>query len=54
MSDQLQDELWGPDYGGEQANVAVFVHRLREKVEPDLASPVYVTTVWHVGYRFGN
>lgn len=52
--EQLAEELWGRHYTGEIANVAVLVHRLREKIEPDLTNPLYIRTIWHVGYCFGK
>lgn len=47
--DQLFELVWG-SYGDRSA-VAVYVGRLRQKLEPDPASPRYVVTVWGAGYR---
>lgn len=44
--------VWGMDAVVETATVAVHVNRLREKIEPDPAHPVYIQTVWGIGYRF--
>ena len=49
---QLLDQIWGYDFYGDDSNVTVHVHRLREKVEVDPAKPKYVHTVWGVGYKF--
>lgn len=49
---QLLDQIWGYDFYGDDSNVTVHVHRLREKVEVDPTKPKYVHTVWGVGYKF--
>lgn len=43
--EQIFERVWG-DWGDRSA-VAVYVRRLREKLDPDL-----LVTVWGVGYRF--
>jgi DNA-binding response OmpR family regulator len=47
--DQLFELVWG-SYGDRSA-VAVYVGRLRQKLEPDPARPRYIVTVWGAGYR---
>ncbi len=32
--------------------VMVYINRLRQKIEPDPAKPVYIQTVRGLGYRF--
>lgn len=49
---QLLDQVWGYDFYGDDSNVTVHIHRLREKIEDDPAHPRYVHTVWGVGYKF--
>lgn len=49
---QLLDQIWGYDFYGDDSNVTVHIHRLREKVEDDAAKPKFVHTVWGVGYKF--
>lgn len=49
---QLLDQVWGYDFYGDDSNVTVHIHRLREKIEPDPSKPKYVHTVWGVGYKF--
>ena len=48
----LLDIIWGIEYPGDNRTVDVHVRRLREKVEPDPAEPVYILTKWGVGYYF--
>lgn len=49
---QLLDQIWGYDFYGDDSNVTVHIHRLREKIEVDPAKPKYVHTVWGIGYKF--
>lgn len=49
--EELLEHVWGFTYG-DTATVTVHVRRLREKIEPDPASPAHLTTVWGVGYRW--
>jgi len=48
--ENLLDQVWGYEYIGELRTVDVHVRRLREKLEPDPANPVYILTKWGVGY----
>jgi len=47
--DQLFELVWGSF--GDRSAVAVYIGRLRQKIEPDPARPRYVVTVWGAGYR---
>lgn len=50
--DRLFEQVWGLDAAGDTATVMVHVNRLREKIEPEPAKPIYIETVWGAGYRF--
>ncbi len=52
--DQLMETVWGYTFSADTSTVTVHVRRLREKVEPDPATPRYLQTVWGVGYKFGG
>ena len=52
--EQLLDQVWGYTYAGEASTVTVHIRHLREKIEPDVANPRLIETVWGVGYRFNN
>ena len=52
--DQLMETVWGYTFSADTSTVTVHMRRLREKVEPDPASPRYLQTVWGVGYKFGG
>jgi DNA-binding response OmpR family regulator len=49
---QLLDQIWGYAHDGYEHTVNTHINRLRRKIEPDLAKPRYIITVWGVGYRF--
>ena len=49
---QLLDAVWGYNHQGYEHTVNTHINRLRNKIETDPAEPLYVQTVWGVGYRF--
>jgi len=49
---QLLDQVWGYGHDGYEHTVNSHINRLRAKIEPDPATPTYISTVWGVGYRF--
>lgn len=49
---ELLNKIWGNNYYGDASAVTVHIHRLREKIEPTPSDPVYIHTVWGVGYKF--
>jgi DNA-binding response OmpR family regulator len=49
--EELLEHVWGYTFG-DTSTVTVHVRRLREKIEPDPASPTRIQTVWGVGYKF--
>jgi len=50
--EQLLNLVWGYEFYGDESTVTVHIRRLREKIETDPANPVYLKTVWGVGYKF--
>ncbi len=48
--ENLMNIVWGYEYAGDYRTVDVHIRRLREKLEPDPASPKYILTKWGVGY----
>jgi DNA-binding response OmpR family regulator len=52
--EQLLDFVWGYNHDGYEHTVNSHVNRLRGKIEKDPANPVFVRTVWGVGYKFSE
>lgn len=48
--DELLDEIWGKNYVGDLKVVDVNIRRIRQKIETDPSSPVYLCTEWGLGY----
>ena len=51
---QLLDLVWGSGYEGFEHTVNSHINRLRAKIEPDPAKPLFIQTVWGVGYKFST
>ena len=49
---QLLDQVWGYEFFGDASTVTVHMRRVREKIEPNPAEPLYLITVWGTGYKF--
>jgi len=49
---QLMDRVWGSNYVGDGKTLDVHIKRIRSKIEPDPANPVYLSTIRGLGYRF--
>jgi two-component system, OmpR family, response regulator ResD len=50
--DQLMDRVWQFSFYIDTTTVTVHIRRLRSKIEPEPSKPVWIETVWGVGYRF--
>ncbi|MDX1547398.1 MAG: response regulator transcription factor [Rhodothermales bacterium] len=50
----LLEAVWGTRFEGYDHTVNTHINRLRGKIEPDPSSPVYIQTLWGVGYRFAE
>jgi DNA-binding response OmpR family regulator len=51
--EDILNTVWGRDYFGELKIVDVNIRRLRIKIEDDSTNPIYITTVWGYGYKWG-
>ncbi len=49
--DVIYNNVWKTQYGDVTA-VAVYIQRLRKKIEMDSSHPHYITTVFGMGYKF--
>jgi DNA-binding response OmpR family regulator len=45
-------QVWGPERVGEPDLVKQYIYRLRQKIEPDPASPQFIHSVRGEGYYF--
>ena len=50
--DQLLENVWGFSEYVDPSTVTVHIRRLREKIEADPGDPLWLLTVWGVGYKF--
>jgi DNA-binding response OmpR family regulator len=50
--EHLLAAIWGDDYFGDTATVAVHIQKIRKKIEKDPANPEFIETLWGTGYRF--
>lgn len=48
----ILEQIWGPNFYGDNKTVDVHIRRLRKKIEPDSVTPRFIKTVRGVGYRF--
>lgn len=51
--EQLIKEVWGDEFVGETSSVAVFIRKIREKIEDDPSNPRLLKTMRNVGFIFG-
>jgi DNA-binding response OmpR family regulator len=49
--EQILSLVWGYDYEGYSNQIAVYVRRLRAKIEPDPERPRYLITARGIGYK---
>lgn len=52
--EQIYDAVRGEAGDGDGSIITNHIHNIREKIEPDPARPVYIQTIWGVGYRFNS
>lgn len=51
---QIYRNVWHDEYAYDDNNIMVHIRRLRKKIEPDPSNPIYILTVWGMGYKFNG
>jgi DNA-binding response OmpR family regulator len=49
--DLILEQIWGPDFFGDERTLDVHIRRIREKIEKDPSRPKHVLTVRSFGYK---
>ena len=52
--EQIYDLIWKEPYFGNYNIVMSHIRNIREKLEDNPSKPVYIQTVWGVGYKFNE
>ncbi len=52
--EQIYDMVWNEPYAGDYNIVMSHISHIREKIEDDSSNPIYIQTVWGVGYKFNG
>lgn len=52
LTTTLKERVWGKTVS--DSALAVYIHRLRDKLEPEPAHPIYIETIKEFGYRFNS
>ena len=51
---QLLDVIHGLDVDAFERAIDTHIKNIRRKIEPDTRNPIYVLTVYGIGYRFAD
>ena len=52
--EQIYDTVWKEPYSGDYNIVMSHIRHIREKIEDNPGKPLYIQTVWGIGYRFNK
>lgn len=52
--EQIYNSVWKEPYFGDYNIVMSHIRNIREKIEDNPSKPVYIQTVWGVGYQFNQ
>ena len=52
--EQIHDIVWQEPYSGDYNIVTSHIRHIREKIEDNPSKPLYIQTVWGIGYRFNK
>ena len=52
--EQIYDRVWKEPYYGDYNIVMSHIRNIREKIEDNPSKPIYIQTVWGVGYKLNE
>ena len=52
--EQIYQSVWENDYLLDDSNIMAFIRKLRKKIEPNPDNPIYIITIWGIGYKFND
>ena len=51
---QIYHGVWNENYSFDDSNIMAHIGKLRRKIEPHPEKPIFILTVWGVGYKFNE
>lgn len=48
---QIYNSVWKESYTFDDSNIMAHIRKLRKKIEPNPKNPIFILTVWGVGYK---
>lgn len=52
--EQIYQAVWADKYMMADSNIMAFIRKLRKKIEPNPDEPMYILTIWGVGYKYNE
>ena len=52
--EQIYQAVWDGEYLLDDSNIMAFIRKIRKKIEPNPDAPLYILTIWGIGYKFNE
>lgn len=52
--EHIYNHVWKDNYSFDDSNIMAHIGKLRKKIEPNPSKPIFIVTVWGVGYKFNS
>ena len=52
--EQIYQAVWEGSYLLDDSNIMAFIRKIRKKIEPHPDEPIYILTIWGIGYKFND
>lgn len=52
--EQIYQAVWEGSYLLDDSNIMAFIRKIRKKIEPHPDAPIYILTIWGIGYKFND